>query len=320
MGRFNREIASVRWPPGLTSLEFCGELQQRVEDVALPQTLTHLALLGDFDQPIHAVRWPAGLTTVRFGDRFRQPVAAAAWPPSLRVLALGRGYDMSLLRAGCSGGGAGGGGSGSSWDADEAGSFSSTGTEEPEVLGERRRQDLPPFLRSPADGDCCGRHGEARDCIGAAGLPSTCEVLRACDGEGGGDVGDGGCAAVAVAPQEEEEQQEQEGEADVQAEGRQHPAAEEGVAEGDALIAGCEALYLDGDSVGGGDGRYSAWNADEDEEGGGLECEDVFGFEDGTWDMGDPWDPGSYPSGCGSVGSGCGSSTSGGSSSSGMSY
>ena len=297
----------MRWPPRLASLEFCGELQQRIEDVALPQSLTHLSLLGDFDQPIHAVRWPACLTTVRFGDRFRQPVATAAWPPSLRTLVLGRGYDMGLLRAGCGGGG------GVCGDADAAGSFSSTVADEPQVPGERHQTDLPPYLRSPTGGDCRDRHGGAWESTGAAGLPATCEVLRARDGEG--DVGDDGCAApVTVAPEV--------GEAGAQVEGRQHPATEGEVAKGDALVAGCEALRLDAASVGGGDESFSAWNDDGEEEGDGLECEDVFGFEDGTWDMGDPWDPGSYPSGCGSGGSGGGSSSGSGSSSSsgGMSF
>lgn len=276
--RFNREIASVRWPPRLSNLEFCGELQQRVEELALPETLTHLALLGDFDQPVHAVEWPPGLTTVRFGDRFRQPVAAAAWPPSLRTLVVGQGYDMRLLRVGCGRGCSGGGG-----DGDAAGLLSSA-------------------MASVA-GDCCNQHGGARrEWTNGSGLPANCEVMRVCDDGGDGDFA---CAADAVGPENEEEGQEAAGV--LQAGGRPHPATEDSAAEGDVLVAGCEALCPGGVSAGD-DERYSIWNDVDEEDGGGLECVDVFGFEDGTWDMGDPWDSGSYPSGCGGSGSGSDSS------------
>lgn len=273
----------MRWPPRLSKLEFCGELQQRVEDVALPETLTHLALLGDFDQPIHAVEWPPALTTVRFGGRFRQPVAAAAWPSSLRTLVLGRGYDVRLLQAGCgysgNGGAVGCGGT--------AGPFS-PGTKGSQFQDERRRgQDLP-LPRSPA-GSCCGQDSAASECSRAAGLPACCEVLRACD-----DV-DGDGVAVTAAPEEGEEN-----ETGVAAEGRELPASEPRTAEGDVYAAACGVLRLDG----------SSWNDNdgEEEQEEGLECEDVFGFEDGTWDMGDPWGPGSYASGCDSGGGSSGSS------------
>lgn len=97
---FNREIASVRWPPKLSKLEFCGELQQKIEEVAWPGSLTHLALLGDFDQPVHAVQWPSGLVTIRFGDRFQQPLAGVtSWPPRLETVVLGTRYGKSL--SGC---------------------------------------------------------------------------------------------------------------------------------------------------------------------------------------------------------------------------
>lgn len=305
----------MRWPPHLSTLEFCGELQQRVEEVALPPTLTHLALLGDFDQPIDAVEWPAGLTVVRFGDCFRQPLAAAAWPPSLRKVVLGRGYDMRLLRCGYSDGG-GGGGAGAST------SFSSSGVRESVACGDRRRRRrrlMPVLLPSL---DCCGyQHGEAPECIGASGvsgLPASCEVLGVYDGKidccGGGGGGGGSSSGIVVGPQVPEGESNARG-----AERRHNPAAEEEGADVNVLVVGCRALCLDG--VDGGDAPYPSWNdgdghekdeeeggeqeeekgregLEEEDDGGGLECDDVFGFEDGTWDMeDDPWDPGSHGSG-----------------------
>ena len=95
-GSFNREIASVRWPPKLEKLEFCGEFQQRIEDVVWPRGLKHLALLGDFNQRVDAVDWPPVLRSVRFGDGFRQPLVTVRWPPQLERVVLGRDFDKPL--------------------------------------------------------------------------------------------------------------------------------------------------------------------------------------------------------------------------------
>lgn len=96
LGSFNREIATVRWPPRLQKIEFCGELQQRIEDVVWPRGLEHLALLGDFNQPVDAVDWPPNLRSVRFGDEFRQPLVKIRWPPLIERVVLGRDFDRLL--------------------------------------------------------------------------------------------------------------------------------------------------------------------------------------------------------------------------------
>lgn len=95
--RFNREISNIRWPPRLETLEFLGELQQRVEHVAWPRSLRYLSLLGDFDQCVSAVEWPPELKAVRFGNRFRQPLDRVRWPARLETVVLGCGFDKSLV-------------------------------------------------------------------------------------------------------------------------------------------------------------------------------------------------------------------------------
>lgn len=94
--RFNREIASVRWPPKLESLVFCGEFQQRIEDVKWPVSLQHIELLGDFNQPVDAVQWPVRLRAVHFGDGFRKSLVNVRWPGTLERLVLGCSFDRSL--------------------------------------------------------------------------------------------------------------------------------------------------------------------------------------------------------------------------------
>ena len=263
LASFNREIAGVRWPPRLSKLEFCGELTQRIQDVALPPTITHLSLLGDFDQPVHAVRWPAGLTTVRFGDRFRQRVDAAgvAWPASLRKVFVGRGHGK-LYPSECGGGGGPAGG----------------GLEEPHMAA------------------------TAKENVG--GLPPSCQVVLHVndedgdgvddDGEssGGGDAAEAAEGAGAIAPADayhgrlaNEDGHVRPG-AGAGAEGEGDNGLAAPASPGDGGLADLDGFYAD-------DEGQSGWGGDEEGgDGAGLDCVDVFGFEDGAWDMEDPW--GSY--------------------------
>ncbi len=274
LSSFNRDITGVRWPPRLSKLEFCGELTQRIEDVALPPTLDHLALLGDFDQPVHAVKWPAGLVTVRFGNRFRQPVAAGiAWPPTLRKVVVGRGYGRLRSSEG------GGGGS-------PAGALEAPVARRPPVM-------LPSTAVAEAAGD------------NSRGLPPSCEVVVAPvndgndggdeeedDGGGGADETEGagaillgdGYRGLAVAENGGH------GGAGAGGQGGNRSLAVIVVAGGDRGPVDLDEFYADDE------GRsQSGWGGDEDGgDWGGLECVDVFGFEDGTWDLGDPCTWSSY--------------------------
>jgi len=118
-----RQLAAVRWPPGLRrlsisiqgaagdvreaqlqlppgleelSLQGEGELWSRiVQRLQLPARLRSLRFAGDLKQPLAGLRLPPGLTELGLGDACRQPLLDWDPPASLTRLTLNEALDLA---------------------------------------------------------------------------------------------------------------------------------------------------------------------------------------------------------------------------------
>ena len=92
----NRAMDNLKLPNSLTHLDFGNWFDEPVDNLHLPNSLTHLDFGNAFNRPIDNLKLPDSLTHLNFGNNFRQSVDNLKLPDLLTYLNFGNMFPKTI--------------------------------------------------------------------------------------------------------------------------------------------------------------------------------------------------------------------------------